>query len=46
VYRIEMDTVSAIITGERDAVFGRDDAVELARTLERVRRSAEGIASE
>jgi D-xylose 1-dehydrogenase (NADP+, D-xylono-1,5-lactone-forming) len=41
VYRIEMDTVSAIITGETESRFGRDDAVELARTLEQIRASAE-----
>jgi D-xylose 1-dehydrogenase (NADP+, D-xylono-1,5-lactone-forming) len=41
VYRIELDTASAVILGEREPGFGRDDAVGLARVLERVQRSAE-----
>jgi len=41
VYRIELDTASAAIRGERDPDFGRADAVELARVLELVRWSAE-----
>ena len=40
VYRIELDTASAVILGEREPGFGREDAVELARVLERVQRSA------
>jgi xylose dehydrogenase (NAD/NADP) len=41
VYRIELDTGSAVILSEREPGFGREDAVELARVLERVQRSAE-----
>ncbi|MGW7680197.1 Gfo/Idh/MocA family protein [Kribbella sp. NPDC054772] len=40
VYRIELDTISAYLAGQRDLPYGREDAVDQARVLEKLAESA------
>ena len=40
VYRIELETVSAYLTGDQDLPFGKSDAVAQAQTLEQIHQSA------